>query len=310
MSVLEYGYADSGDLKPLSNSMIQTYLMCSHKAKTLYGGSNKLNRLEVPPSLSVMTAGVVIHKVLELNLTEPDNWLLTALDIIQSERLLPGLTDVVFRQHYEYVKRRLSAKPDLKSPSYMDAMVVDRHKTLGTLSVLDTITPTEFLDSLFVSLVKAEKMEVHVKYASCERERKFEYTNPSLGYLLTGTADLFYIGKKQLFIGDYKTGMSAWTPQKIINNPQFNHYAYMARKEFDLPPSHPVTVTVLALRLGQRISATLTEEHEARYIKYLEKALHVVDDTEKGALNIPASASSMGCPCVIAAMGQCPYKTA
>lgn len=303
MSIFDYGYSEQGGKPGLSNSMIQAYLSCSTQAKMLYTGS----RLKPPQHLNAATAGVIVHKVLEDALESPRTWPELAYKYIQETNILT-LSPSAFHDHVLWVQGEISNKPWAVSPSFNKPGIQKSVKGTSNTEALDSLSPADFLDAVLVPLVKGQTMDLFRKYGSCQREYSFHWSNASLPWALTGTADLFYHEPgKAIFIGDYKTGNENWTVKKVENSNQFNHYAYLLRNILK-EPNLPVHVTVLALRRKEEVTAVLTLKHEERYKRFLEGALKLVQQTDAGDVDVLPSSGTMSCPCVVSKMGQCPYK--
>ena len=301
MSIFDYGYSEVGGKSSLSNSMIQTYLSCSVQGNLLYGE----NPLKPPLHLNAATAGVIVHKVLETSLEAPARWFEEAFQLVQEPL---NITETQFIEHANWVEMEVLSKPWTVSPSFNKPHIQKKVEQTSKSKVLDAFSPADFLDAVLVPLVKGRTMRLYEKYGSCQREYSFHWSNASLPWALTGTADLFYYEPgKALFIGDYKTGNENWSVKKVENSNQFNHYAYLLRHILK-EPELPVHVTVLALRRKEEVTAVLTLKHQERYKRFLEDALEIVQLTQTHEMKTLPSSGTMSCPCVVAKMGQCPYK--
>ena len=287
----EYGYAEG----KVSNSMLQDYLLCRHKARMRWEQGFK----PTPNLLEATLAGTIVHETLEKYLNKPQYWLPAAANLVIGNNLISNLTVHRWEEYLRFVESSLDNRPWLKAPSFNSQRAQRLTTELAPTTPGGMLTPAGFLDVIMVALIKAKLLRTHEKFGMFEREvqLKTEYK----GVSLVGTADLFQT--EPLHIADYKTGNDAWYPDKLKNDTQFNLYAYMTQDM--LETEKDVTISLIDLRNGQITETSLNPKRDQSFLNWLDRAL---DMYHSGAETVPVN-SSRGCPCYIAKAGRCPYKT-
>lgn len=275
-----YGYADGF----LSNSMLQAKSFCQTYYDLRFTQQKNDSVLNGIPLRTKTLAGSVVHKLIENNTLSFEG----VLNMCETFGLdLPPRARI--QSFQTAVDEVLSDRPTLSAPTMSRAMTGKTWFDSNSLLPVPQCTWEEFFEVVFCSLFQIR----YRRWDFSKYQHEIEFQRD--GYI--GKLDLWCPGNGAdlPIIGDVKTGLSKWTVDKLHNSDQFRMY-------LELSGEQSILLQLYDVRRGQLLETVLnTTDPEHTYFLARRKARTI----SPGPL--VAASRSVGCPCVFAFTGDCPY---